>query len=248
MNANRRALLLSLGGAALLAGCGGGSRMPLPAGQDRRAGLFGRERPSPGFPDIPFADWSEAEPDYLLYPGDELEVRTPTAPELNQTVRVAPDGRIALPMIGQVMAADRSIPELEADLSAAYAPVLRRPEVEVVLGQAAPMKVWVDGEVGQPGVYDFTGDIDALQAVIMAGGFRPTARRDEVALIRRGPGGRRMMRTVDLRVRGGEHVALRRSDILFVPRTGLGEVAAFMTQIRDALPIGFSYSLNDPYR
>lgn len=245
MSFDRRAFLIALAGSTLLAGCGAASRMPLPGGRDRR-----REHRagSPGFTDIPFADWSDAEPDYLLYPGDEIDIRTPTAPELNQSLRIGPDGRIAMPMVGQLMAADRSIPELEADLAEAYAPVLRRPEVEVVLRQAAPLKVWVDGEVAQPGVYDMPGDIDAWQAVIMAGGFRPTAKRDEVVLIRRGPGGVRMMRTVDLRARGGEHVALRRSDILFVPRSGLGELAAFMTQIRDALPIGFSYSLNSPYQ
>ena len=153
-----------------------------------------------------------------------------------------------MPLIGQVMAADRSLPELEMDLSAAYASQLVRPVVEVTLRQAGPLNVWVDGEVGQPGVYAMPGDIGALQAIIMAGGFRPTAKRSEVALIRRGPGGVRMMRVVDLRQRNGDHVALRRSDILFVPRTSLAELAAFFTQVRDALPIGFTYSINGQYQ
>ncbi|MDZ4364397.1 polysaccharide biosynthesis/export family protein, partial [Brevundimonas sp.] len=155
-----------------------------------------------------------------------------------------PDGRIALPLIGQVMAADRTLAELERDVSAAYASQLVRPVVEVTLRQAGPMKVWVDGEVRTPGVYDMPGDIDAYQAVIMAGGYLPTAQSREIALIRRGPGGRRMMRVIDLRPRRGEVVALRRGDIIFVPRTTLGELANFFTQIRNALPIGFSYSIN----
>lgn len=242
MTADRRAFLTLLA-AAGLAGCGGGSRLPRPS-----PAANGRVR-APGFPDIPFATWTDAEPEYLLYPGDELEIRTPTAPELNQAqLRVGPDGRISMPLIGQVMAADRSLRELEAELSAAYANQLVRPVVEVTLRQAGPLKVWVDGEVNQPGVYDMPGDIDALQAVIMAGGFRPGARRDEVALIRRGPGGVRMMRVVDLRQRNGEHVALRRSDILFVPRTTLAELAVFFSQVRDALPIGFTYSINGQYQ
>jgi polysaccharide export outer membrane protein len=57
-----------------------------------------------------------------------------------------------------------------------------------------------------------------------------------------------MMRAVDLRPRRGEIVALRRADILFVPRTTLAELATFFTQVRNALPIGFSYSINGQYQ
>jgi polysaccharide export outer membrane protein len=241
---DRRLTLLGLAGlaGASLAGCAAGQAVQRPApGPRPRTGQA-------GFPDIPFADWTDAEPEYLLYPGDQLDVATPTAPELNRQVTLGPDGRISLPLIGQVMAADRSLAELETALSQAYASQLRRPEVEVTLRQAGPLKVWVDGEVRTPGVYDMPGDIDAYQAIVLAGGFLPGARSQEVALIRRGPGGRRMMRAVDLRPRRGEIVALRRADILFVPRTTLAELATFFTQVRNALPIGFSYSINGQYQ
>lgn len=249
MDSDRRALLALIAGSALTAACGGGgggySRYPLP-GLGRPGGPGGSS--VSGFTDIGFSDWSEDEPEYLLYPGDQIDVRTPTAPELNQQLTVGPDGRIAMPLIGQVMAADRSISELEYALVEAYTPVLRRPEVEVVLRQAGPLKVWVDGEVRNPGVYDMPGDIDAYQAVIMAGGFLPSGRRNEVGLIRRGPGGRRMMRSIDLSRSDMEHVALRRMDVIYVPRTTLAEVAVFFSQIRDALPIGFNYTLGGQYQ
>lgn len=233
MRLSRRDIMtaLAFAGAGGLAGCGG-------------AGL-GRSPQAPAFPDIAFADWTDAEPDYLVYPGDELDIQTPTAPELNRAVRVGPDGRITMPLIGQVMAADRSLPELEASLSRAYASQLRNPLVEVTLTQAGPLKVWVDGEVRTPGVYDMPGDIEAWQAVIMAGGFLPTARRSQVALVRRGPGNVRMMRVVDLSGPRTEAVALRRSDILYAPRTTLAELGVFFSQIRDSLPVSFSYSIND---
>ncbi len=195
-----------------------------------------------------FADWTEAEPEYLLYPGDEIEVATPTAAELTRTIRVGPDGRIALPLIGQAMAADRTLSELEYALSTAYASQLVRPVVEVTLKQAGPMKVWVDGEVRTPGVYDMPGDIDAYQAIIQAGGFLPSARAQQVALIRRGPGSVRMMRVVDLRQRRGEVIALRRGDVLYVPRTTLGGLANFFTQVKAALPVGFNYTINGQYQ
>ena len=244
MSLDRRLFLFAA--AAALTGCAGdnGARLPVAGrgGQDSQRVTRG------AFPDIAFADWTDAEPEYVLYPGDEIEVATPTAPELTRTLKVGPDGRIALPLIGQIMAADRTLAEVEQVASQAYAAELVRPVVEVTLKQAGPLKVWVAGEVRTPGVYDMAGDIDAYQAVVMAGDFLPTAKPQEAALIRRGPGGRRMMRVVDLRPRRGEVVALRRGDIVYVPRSNLGELANFFSQIRNALPIGFSYSINGQYQ
>lgn len=236
MMPDRRFVLMAL--AAGLTGCGGAA-----AGDARRI----QGAPSDRFLDIDFADWTDVEPEYLLYPGDEIEVATPTASELTRQLKIGPDGRISLPLLGHVMAADRTLSQLESDISAGYASQLRRPEVEVTLRLAGPLKVWVDGEVRNPGVFDMPGDIDAYQAVIQAGGALPSAKTRQAALIRRGPGGVRMMRVVDLRPRQGEAVALRRGDIIFVPRSTLGELAAFFTLFRSALPIGFSYALNGGY-
>ncbi|MGV8930244.1 MAG: polysaccharide biosynthesis/export family protein, partial [Brevundimonas sp.] len=256
MSIDRRLLLLSLIGAGtMVSGCGGvpgmgggdyGSRMPLP--QDSRGADRVQNVGRTSFPEIGFADWTEMEPEYVLYPGDEIEIATPTAAELTRTQRIGPDGRISLPLVGQIMAADRTIAEVEADASAAYASQLRRPMVEVTLKTAGPIRVWVGGEVRTPGMIELNGDLDAYQAVIQAGDFLPTARQGEVALIRRGPGGIRMMRAVDLRPRRGEVIALRRGDIIFVPRTNLGEVANFVTQIRNALPVGFTYAIGGQYQ
>jgi polysaccharide export outer membrane protein len=96
------------------------------------------------------------------------------------------------------------------------------------------------------------GDIDALQAVIMAGGFKLGAQEKSVVILRRGPGGRAMLRTADLR--GGARrgfatdlVPLRRFDVIYVPKTGLTELGGFVSQVRDALPIQFSYIINGQY-
>jgi polysaccharide export outer membrane protein len=243
MTTHRRHLLLSLG--ALFTACA------LPS-SGQALGPAGRQpRPAP-FTNIPYATWDDDEPDYLLYPGDEIEVATPTAPELTRTVKVGPDGRIALPLIGQVMAADRSVSELNLTLAQAYSTQLVRPIVEVTLKAAGPLKVFVGGEVGTPGVFDMPGDIDALQAVIMAGGLKPTAKTGKVVVIRRGPGGRPMVRTIDIgkaaRGRGAEApVPLRRFDVVFVPRSTLAEIGAFMTSLREALPVSFSYNLGSAY-
>jgi polysaccharide export outer membrane protein len=146
--------------------------------------------------------------------------------------------------------ADRSTPQIEAMLAQAYSTQLVRPDVSVSIKQASPLKVFVGGEVDKPGVYDMPGDIDALQAVIMAGGFKTSARKSEVLIIRRGINGQPMMRTSDLQqslyvADGSQSVPLRRYDVIYVPRSTIANVGLFVQQyIRDAIPLSFSYSLN----
>lgn len=214
--------------------------------QDREA----RRREQQGdFANIPYATWSDYEPPYRFYPGDEIEIAFPSAAELNKTVTVQPDGRISMPLIPAVMAADRTVDELRGALSDAYASQLLRPYVDVT-PKAAPLKVFVGGEVGNPGVYDMQGDGDALRAIIQAGDFKTTANRKEVILLRRGPDGRGMMRTIDL-AKGlknarADLAPLRRFDIVYVPRSGVANAGLFIQQyFRDLSPIqfGFSYAL-----
>src|SRR5690242_7862903 len=118
----------------------------------------------PAFPDIGYSTWSDAEPPYRIYPGDELEITVPSAPELSKTVTVQPDGRVSLQLIDKVMAADRTVTDLEAALAEAYSAQLLRPQVNVAVKTASPLKVFVAGQVDKPGVYDMPGDINALQA------------------------------------------------------------------------------------
>lgn len=239
MDVDRRLLLLALG--AGLTGCAS-------SGRNQSAAVLPRPQTVADLPrDLPFAPWTDIEPEYRLYAGDEIEVALPTATELTRQLKIGPDGRVSLPLVGHVTAAERSLSELEGDISAGYAPHLLRPEVEVTLRQAGPLKVWVDGEVRNPGVFDMPGQIDAYQALIMAGGALPTSNTRNCALIRRGPGDLRMLKVLDLRAPRGEILPLRRGDILFVPRSTLGELAAFFTQFRAALPIGFSYAINGGY-
>lgn len=247
MMESRRFLLLGVGAAALiLSGCGGARSVP-------GANLAGSREggPEPSFANIPYAQWTDYEPPYRLYPGDELEVAVPSAPELSKTVTVQPDGRVTLPLIPPVMAADRTTLQVEAALSEAYAAHLVRPEV-FITAKAAPLKVFVGGEVGTPGIYDMAGDADALRAVIQAGGFKPTADRSKVVILRRGQGGRGMMRTADLlaglRNPASDLVPLRRFDVVYVPRSGVANAGLFVQQyFRDLSPIqfGFNYALGD---
>ncbi len=210
--------------------------------------------PSANFPNITYATWSAAEPPYRLYPGDEIEVQVVSAPELTKTVTVQPDGRISLPLLAPVQVADRTLVDAERLIAQAYASQLLSPRVDIAV-RAAPLKVFVGGEVDKPGVYDMPGDINALQAVIMAGGFKSSAKRGQVVIIRRGPDGRAMMRTANL-VRAvsdpglTDVVPLRRFDVVYVPRTRIAEAGIFVQQyFRDINPVqfGFNYTIGPTY-
>jgi polysaccharide export outer membrane protein len=183
-----------------------------------------------------FAAWRETDPAYRFYPGDSFEVIVHSAPELSRTVEIGPDGRVALPLISDLMVAGRTDREIGDTIARAYAQnVLVNPMVEVRRAGLGPQNIIVGGEVNAPGLVEMTGPIGALEAVMLAGGFQNTAARGDVVVLRRAPGGDMMMRTVNLhdalRARqGADNIQIRRHDIIFVPRSTVAEVNLFVEQ------------------
>jgi protein involved in polysaccharide export with SLBB domain len=190
--------------------------------------------------------YSDTTPAYRFYPGDEIEITVFSAPELSRTVTVGPDGRIALPLIGAVRAADLTAEELHDGLIAAYSPQLRTPELSVTPRGYGSRQVFVGGEVARPGIYEMPANIDAFQAVALAGGFLPSARRGDVLVLSRA-GGETAVTEVDLSPRAMRQgfpnaQALQRYDVVYVPRSAISQVNLFMQQyVRDALPVQFSF-------
>jgi polysaccharide export outer membrane protein len=190
--------------------------------------------------------YSDETPAYRFYPGDEVEITVFSAPELSRVVTVAPDGRVALPLIGAVRAADLTADDLHDVLVAAYATQLRMPELSVTPRTYASRQVFVGGEVARPGIYEMPAQIDAFQAVQLAGGFLPSARRGDVLVLSRS-GGDAQVTPIDLSsraMRSGFPNAqpLQRYDVVYVPRSPISQVNLFMQQyVRDALPVQFSF-------
>ena len=190
--------------------------------------------------------YTDTSPAYRFFPGDEIEIVVFSAPELNRTVTVGPDGRVALPLIDAVRAADLTADELRQALVVAYSNQLRQPELSVVPRTYASRQVFVGGEVARPGIYEMPANIDAYQAVALAGGFLPSARRSDVLVLSRGSGATEVSE-IDLSPRamragfpGAE--PLQRYDVVYVPRSRISQVNLFMQQyVRDALPVQFSF-------
>ncbi len=205
--------------------------------------------PAPGPHDM-FQRWVDYEPHYTLYPGDQIDVVVPSAPELSRTLTVAPDGRVTMPMITPIMAAGRPLSYVEQAIERDLAKQLRDPNVTVTHRAFAPQNIYVGGQVGQQGTYAISGPIGTLEAIIMAGGFLPSAKTKQVAVLRRHPNGGLMMRVVDHKMglknpRGSlDNMQLRRGDIIFVPRNSLSEIGVFVQQLRNAIPVDFGVSYN----
>jgi polysaccharide export outer membrane protein len=198
-----------------------------------------------------FLAWQDTDPAYRFFPGDSIEVTVHSAPELSRTAEIGPDGRINLPLLANVMVADKTDYEIANTIADAYARnVLVSPIVEVRRANIGPQNIIVGGEVNSPGLIALPSPVGALEAVMLAGGFRDTASR-QVAILRRGPGDGLMMRTVNLRDalrarEGADALQLRRNDIVFVPRTTVAEINVFIEQyVNSILPLdqAMSYAI-----
>ena len=203
-------------------------------------------RPAPYGPQ--FQRWVDYEPQYTLYPGDQLDIVVPSAPELSRTLTVGPDGRIVMPNVTPVMAAGRTITHVQNALSAQLSTLLRDPKIAVTPRAYSSQQIYIGGEVGQQGTFAMPGPIGVMEGILLAGGLRGTAKTGHVAVLRRAPNGGMMMRTVNLKnglrnIREyNDNMQLRRGDIIFVPRNSLAEIGVFMSNFRGALPVDFNLS------
>jgi len=204
--------------------------------------------PAPS-PDFPTAGWrfeDGQDAAYLIGPGDTVEITVHSAPELSRSVEVAPDGRIRLPLAGAVPAAARTPEEVSRLLTEAYRDQLKSPEIDLIVTEFASQQVFVGGAVSSPGAYELPGQIDVLQATMLAGGITEQGRSSQVVLLRRLPGGEVRTGVLDLRsaLTSPQDVAwlpLRRFDVVYVPRTRVANQNTFIRQyIRGSLPIDFS--------
>ncbi len=177
---------------------------------------------------------------YRLAPGDLIDVKFPYHPEENERVPVRPDGQVGLQSAGDVLAAGLTVDELQHAIVEKSSHTLRNPVVSVVIVQLAEHKVYVGGDVAKPGFVVYRAGLTPLQAIIERGGFIDTAKTDQVVHIHR-RGSEVKADKIDLEevIEGDaiEQIALAPDDILFVPKTWIGEADVVVDQwIRGLLP------------
>jgi polysaccharide export outer membrane protein len=170
---------------------------------------------------------------YRITPGDVLEFSFPFVPELNQTVTVQPDGYITLKELDDMRVQGRTLSQVRADATAAYAAFVREPKLTVALKEFEKPYFVAGGEVEKPGRYELRGATTLTQALAMAGGPRKGARTSQVALYRRLPDNTIAVTRVDVAKMYAkrdldEDPMLRTGDTIVVPKSAFGKLLPLM--------------------
>jgi polysaccharide export outer membrane protein len=125
---------------------------------------------------------------YTLNPGDILEISVWKEEGLQREVLVLPDGTISFPLAGHIKARGRAPREIEKELVDRMRKYIPDMVVTVSVKLAAGYKVFVIGQVKQPGEYQATSFIDVMQALSRAGGLTPFAAENDIVVLRRESG------------------------------------------------------------
>jgi polysaccharide biosynthesis/export protein len=122
--------------------------------------------------------------EFRLGPDDVIEISVYQEKELSTTVPVRPDGKISVPLIGEMPASGKTATELQKEIAHRYAQYIAEPAVTVVVKEVNSPKVSVLGEVKNPGIYKIKDRATVLDAIAMAGGTTEYAKKDKVTVIR----------------------------------------------------------------
>lgn len=185
---------------------------PPPSSLSRPGGSIadaGRDRPYERPPDR----------DYRLVSGDKLRIEVYKDAQLSQSLQVRPDGKITMPLIGDLEAAGRTSMELRDRITTSLKEYMTNPVVTVIVVEAQAPIAYVMGEVNHPGAIPIQGRITVLQALALAGGLRDFANTKNIRVLRDGIAG---VQTIAFNykdaLRGvGQPVVLRPGDTVVVP-------------------------------
>ena len=174
--------------------------------------------PSDQAPVKPF----ESDPSYLIGPGDVLDISVWKDEALTRSVVVLPDGRISFPLIGEMVAQDKTVGELKKEIEKRLAPrFVADLTLNLEVKQCNSMLVYVIGRVNSPGRQAINARVTALQLLAMAGGPNPFAKRNDIKIFRQ-EGGKTIFLTFRYEdvIEGKnieDNILLKRGDVMVVP-------------------------------
>jgi polysaccharide biosynthesis/export protein len=162
-------------------------------------------------------DMKAANYEYLIGTGDVLNIRVLGHEEMNVREKVRPDGRIAVPILGEVDARGKRPGGLRAELEARLKDYINVPSVMLNVDEPQPMTVIVMGEVARPGAYPLDTDPSLAHALAVGGGLTDFASRDSIFVVRQFPSPLRIRFTYTSVTRNIGHAAafpLRQGDLI----------------------------------
>lgn len=166
-------------------------------------------------PSIPHTEESFDAQDYLIGAEDVVEVIVWKNADLSRTTNVRPDGKISLPLIGDVQAAGRTAEHLRDVIAEKLKSYYKEPpEISVILQQVNSYAIYVLGEVRSPGKYVVKTETTFLQAVTLAGGFTDFASKNRILVRRKGDG---HVQESSMSIKYKDVLAGRQNNILLKP-------------------------------
>jgi polysaccharide biosynthesis/export protein len=135
----------------------------------------------------PLIDGDRVVDEYRIGPEDVLEILVWKNADLTRTVTVRPDGKVSLPLIGDVQASGLTTAELKTVVTRRMKEYIATPEISVLVSNINSYFYYILGEVAKPGKYPLKERTTVLQAISMAGGFTPFASKNGMSLFRKDP-------------------------------------------------------------
>ena len=160
-------------------------------------------------------------PTYRIGPGDVLDISVSKDEALTKLMPVLPDGTISFPLVGKLQAGGRTIEEFKADLETRITRYVPDPVLSVSVQQVNSMMVYVIGRVNSPGRVMLNRNVTALQALAMAGGPNPFAKRNKIKIFREKTDRTLIFDFPYDDISQGEHleynIEMQRGDVMVVP-------------------------------
>ncbi len=195
------ARLAALGGCLLLAACAGGPTIPAEQCPVPRASLE----------------------DYVIGPGDSLQIVVWRNEELSTTIPVRPDGKITTPLVDDMVASGKTPSQLGADMEEVLGEYLRTPEVSVIVTQqGVTNQIQVVGEVASPQALSYRENLRVLDLVVAVGGLSDFAAGNRANLVRQTANGQVECRVRIKRLMAGDmsqNINVYPGDVLVIPET-----------------------------
>ena len=155
--------------------------------------------------------------EYRIGVEDLLEITVWKEPQLSTSAPVRPDGKVTVPVAGEVQAAGHTAKELEVELASRFSKRIASPEVTVVVKEINASRVFILGEVAKPGAYPMRGALTVVQALALAGGLTEFADAGDIVIVRRDDAGGQQKLKLDLSDAYGTPIELAPGDTVVVP-------------------------------
>lgn len=162
-------------------------------------------------------------PEYIIGPEDILEITVWKNPDLSKEVQVRPDGRISLPLLGDLSAVGKTPVQLTEEISAGLKGYLETPTISMTVKDVQSYQIYVLGEVNRPGKFPLKSKTTLLQGITVAGGFTAVASRNSIVIFRftkDGQGQTKLKASYDdivVRDGSGQNIELMPGDMIVVP-------------------------------